>query len=64
MKWVLLSCGHGCWVPWLEAHVGRDVMCPGPGTQNEAGNFGCAAVAQQILEVVPRIWPKTKRVAA
>lgn len=29
MKWVRLSCNHECWVPWLGAFVGREVICPG-----------------------------------
>lgn len=64
MKWVELTCGHRCWVPWLEAFPGREVMCPGPGERNTSGNWLCMRTPQQVVFEIAREWPVSERGAA
>lgn len=49
VMWVELSCGHSCWVSWLEAFVGRIVSCPGDGWRS--GRCLCIGTAQTITTV-------------
>lgn len=49
MKAVRLSCGHWCWVGWLLATIGRQVICPG--TSEDGGPSSCIGTPRQIVEV-------------
>lgn len=55
MKWVLLSCGHACWVSWLEAFPGREVMCPEYRSEANVNGWKCANTPQRVVEVIPHI---------
>lgn len=56
MKWVALSCGHSCWVSWLEAFEGREAMCPGPGIEGlSGGNPRCGRSPQRIVSVFGKL---------